>query len=72
MMGMRTSLTVALLSVIAAGLATGCSSEPEVVETVCEKVSTERGQMKTIYNDGTSEYVLDESGNIVNCWLEHE
>ena len=64
--------SIVITALLSAGLLTGCSSEPEVVETICEKVSTERGQMKTIYDDGTSEYVLDESGNIVNCWWDHE
>ena len=66
-------MRIALCLVISAGVLSGCSSsEPEVVETICEEVSTEIGQMKTIYDDGTSEYVRDEAGNIVNCWLEHE
>ena len=72
MMTIRTSLTVALLSVMAAGLATGCSSEREVVETICEPFDSEFGYKMTIFDDGTSEYVLDEFGNKVDCWHTDE
>ena len=67
-----TARTAALLSVLAVSLATGCSPEPVVVETICEPNSVEFGYEKTIFDDGTSEYVRDDSGNKVNCWHTHE
>ncbi|MEK9884885.1 MAG: hypothetical protein VW442_09455 [Acidimicrobiaceae bacterium] len=67
-----TARTAVLLSVLAVSLATGCSSEPVVVDTICEPYDSEFGYKKTIFDDGTSEYVLDEFGNKVDCWHTDE
>ena len=67
-----TARTAVLLSVLAVSLATGCSSEPVVVDTICEPYDSEFGYEKTIFDDGTSEYVLDEFGNKVDCWHTDE
>ena len=76
MMSMRTSLTVALLSVMAVGLATGCSSGRKVVETFCQtsKVVYDPAGMINydeyrflLFDDGSIEVLRDENGEAVSC-----
>ena len=76
MMSMRTSLTAALLSVMAAGLATGCSTPaPKVVETFCqyarlgEPGEGGRGTWRfLLFDDGSIEVLRDPSdGDPVPC-----
>ena len=72
MMTMRTSLTVALLSVMAAGLATGCSTPaPKVVESFCQKgsVGDSQGLSRVLlWDDGSMEVLRDQTdGDPVTC-----
>ena len=76
MTSMRTSLTAALLSVMAASLATGCSTSPKVVDSFCQKaqvVVDSAGSMDIadwrflVFDDGSVEILRDADGELVSC-----
>ena len=69
---MKASVTVALLSVMAAGLATGCSTPaPKVVESSCQKgtVGDLQGLFRVLlFDDGSIEVLRDQTdGDQVTC-----
>ena len=64
MLTMRTSLTAALLSVMAAGLATGCSTAPKLIEVICTDTL---GWAVLVYDDGSWEYLNDGEKPVSVC-----